>query len=249
MISSQIALKPFIGRLAAREGTDYDGLINGQAQEMAAVTNPDEFLQDAHLKSALSLTSAVRVAPADTQEIQGTLSSAGVDARLSQAFTSNLAVMAMALDPICSLGLDGAMRMLMTGEKALPESAVVNGELKLQPALEFTAKAMDTDANGLVTMLAEEYKAHPEMKENEKARADAALKTASLFRVDSSEMQGLESKLAAQGLNAEQTQYAVSGLVMNAIGMEPTFRGALDSMFALAYRGEKPMAESSIVPA
>lgn len=246
MIGNQLALKPFLTQLAVREKTSYDAMMSKEAREMASIANPDEYARDEQFVSARNLAQVVRLAPADTQEIQATLSAAGVDARISQVFVGNMTTMAMALDPVTSVGLSSSLATLVQGAPALPQSSVVNGELQLKPALEQTARTRGLSGAGLIELLAYPYQINSPVTENQQQQADSTVQTASLFRLNAQERQEMESSFRAHGLNPRQVQEAVAGVVMNAVGLEPTLRGALDAIFFLQPR-EKPLNESCIV--
>lgn len=244
MISQQIAIKPFLGRIAEREKTSYADMLKSAAQDMAALP-VEEFLSSKEAKSAQDMGQLLRI---NAQEVQSELAQQNVDPRVATFFVQNMAITALAMEPGTAVALDGAMRLLMMGEKPLAESSVKEGQLQLAPSLEHVAGQMGTDVNGLLLQVTEEYKAHPELDANQKARLDSTINTASVFQLNPSEVGQLQERLAQHGVTGYQSDAIVSSLVMNAVAYEPTLRSGLDGIFGIYYRGEKPLAESSYQP-
>lgn len=244
---NQIALKPFLGRVAQREGQSYESLMKSAASDLASL-NADEFLSSPEAQANQGLGRVLRVSAADAQEITADFTAQKVDLRVTGAFIAGMATTALAMDPGTALGLDGAMRLLMMGEKPLAESSVKDDQLTLQPSLQQVAGQLETDVPGLLKQAAGEYKAHPEFDADSKKRADAAISTASVIKLNDAEVGSLRSTLAQEGLNDYQQDALISGLVMNAVAYEPTFRAGLDGIFGMYYRNEKPFEESSFQP-
>ena len=245
MISNQIALKPFMGRLAQREGQSYDQMVQTQGQGMASIPE-DQFLNDPQVKGSEDFAKGLRLKASDIAEMQADFGKQGVNTKLTTALVNMMAVTAMALEPSTAAGLDGAMRLLLMGEKPLENSAVQNGEIAIKPSMERIAKELDTDVSGMLKQVAAEYKsASPEDVAKGQARMDATIKTASVFNVAPGEVAELQDTLKKEGLDDKQSEALISGLVVNAVAYEPTFRAGLDQIFGLQYRQEKPMTESA----
>ncbi|MBS2037080.1 hypothetical protein JST97_18980 [bacterium] len=249
MNCNQIALKPFVGRLAQREGMSYDQLIKGTASELAQVP-AEAFTQSPEVKGSTDMAALLRVKSTDMNELKGDLTTAGVSPEVAQGYANMMVVTALAMDPCAAVGLDGVMRILMSNEKPLGQSAVENGQLNLAPSLNHLAEQMGQDLTSLLKEAAKDCK-EAKPSESDLARVANTTKIASAFRVNSSEIEKLQGTLSEEGLNAQQSEALISGLVLNAVAFEPTLRKGLDQMTGLAmqeaYQGRKPMTESSIV--
>lgn len=240
MTLNQIALKPFLNRVAQREGQSYEAIMQSAASDLSQMS-ADEFLSMPETKANVDLGRVLRVDSSDVKL-------EGVDPRITSAFIAGMATTALAMDPGTAMALDGPMRLLMMGEKPLDESSIKNDQLTLQPSLQKIAQQMETDVPGLLSQAASEYKSHPDFAEREKAQADAAIATASVIKLDAAEVGQLKDTLGKEGLNDYQQEALIGGLVMNAVAYEPAFRPALDGIFGMYYRGDKPMEESSYTP-
>ena len=203
MTSNQIALKPFVTRLAQREGMSYEQMVQTQAAGLAEVPE-DQFTQDAQVRGSADLARGLNLKASDVAEMKADFARAGVKPRVIDGIVSMMAVTALALEPTAAVGLDSAMRLLLMDEKPLPASAVQDGRLDLQPAMARIAQELGTDVPGLLARTAEEYKAAtPEQLGGE--RIDAILKTASIFPVVPCANTNFPTLMAAEKIAAAMT--------------------------------------------
>ena len=244
MISNQLALKPFMTRLAQREGMSYSEMLTTQANGLKDVPE-DQFVNDPQVKGSGDFARSLNLKASDLAEVRGDLAKVGLNARVSEGMINMMAVTAMAMEPGVAVGLDGAMRLVALGEKPLDNSAVKDGKLDLQPALEHMATEMKTDVASMLKEAAAEAKtAKPE--DVAAPRIDDLIKTASVFPVTAGSLEKLADTFKQEGLSDRQTDAMVSTLVLGAIGYEPTFRPGLNQIFGVLMQQQEPMKESAL---
>ena len=247
MNANQIAFKPFVTRLAQREGMSYDQMIQSQGSQLASVP-VEEFVGSKDVQGSNDFARVVRAQSSDIQQMQAELTQIGVNPKVAEGYANMMLVTALALDPCTATGLDSAMRMLLLDEKPLETSAVQSGQLNLQPALDKLTQEMGTDLPTLLSQAAQEYKeATPEQLGSPKLADQTRL--ASIFQVNPGDICQLQDSLSKEGLTEQQSDGIISGLVLSAVAFEPSLRPGLHQIASLIMRDEKPMAESAIVSA
>jgi hypothetical protein len=232
MISNQIALKPFLQKVATADRMSYPEMIKGAAQD-AASQPVEEFLQDKQVQGMADFAKVLRVNASQVAEVQADLAAEKVDPRMATVFINNMVITAFAMEPGSAVALDGAMRLIMMGEEPLSQSAVEDGTLKLSPGVARSSQQMELGENGMVSFLAENFKENPVPDERAQFQIDSSKKLASVLRLDEKEVEQYRTQFAQQGLNSEQSEGALGLLVMNAVAQEPTFRNTLGNGIAM----------------
>lgn len=229
MISNQIALKPFIASAAAQANLSVPAFYDKAVEELKS-PGTEEFISSPEFQQPLILSQALRVKSSDQAEMIGEFSNRGVDAKTATAFAQQMTIGALASQPGIAAGLDGCFRLLMMDEKPLANTTVnADHQISIKPALEAATQAMGTDVDGFIAQAAEEYKSNPQAAND--PNLAAGKEAASVFQPVPSEVQEFQAKFAAQGLPAEASDALISGLVLNAVAYEPTFRPGLNTVF------------------
>ena len=148
----------------------------------------------------------------------------------------------MALQPGMAAGLSQVFALMSLSDEPMTQTAVnVAQEFSIKPGLDNPATQMDTTVDGLLTQKTEGYNQPGALAE---PKIQGNVLAASIFRSVGSEVSEFEGKFAAQGLRSEAGGAIVSGLLLSAAGLEPSFRGGLNQAMGILMMDDSKNTEN-----
>lgn len=203
----------------------------------AAAQQNDGFTPSAHTAQFAGL---VRVPEQEAQAIQSGFEAAGVKPNVATAIVASAVLAALGSDPATAVGIDGAMRILMLGDKPTASGITPEG-LSVKPFLEFSAAQIGSSVEDYLAEGAASLKqATPE--ELADARCVSTHQVASVIRAKESDISELRSQFSALGVAPELSQFAIDGLIVGAFVTDPAGGEAINALLAPSMMGEKPIS-------